>query len=378
MLYFFFFIVLGVAQIWLGYVGIEWHLGELWAIGTLAVAFIFRITLPLTIGTYFGAVDVMGWDWYVGLLIAVPGLLFILPSMVMAALEPIFSNTNEKTVHTQSTPAPRIESSPVAHSRAAPNGIHPRRIIEYRNYKIIGQINGNFRVEEEYFKTEEAARQFIDNFYFDTAKFGIYEAASTRIEYDNKAEEKWMKVQKINADLGVEFLRRLDENPKLDVDELYHNLMADYEKSQNPYEDPSANVALQSAAEISNEAKAEFQKVYELLGETLAADQILEKIKAKFVTQEVEIDADSRLYRFPFDWEQRLQRAEQKGSETGMLLMLEELGYGIDRSGKSVTRPELLETNENGVFYYQTTHQLMTICNSERRFLRQVESGRLA
>jgi len=187
-----------------------------------------------------------------------------------------------------------------------------------------------------------------------------------------------MKVQKINADLGVEFLRRLDENPKLDVDELYHNLMADYEKSQNPYEDPNANVALQSAAEISNEAKAEFQKVYELLGETLAADQILEKIKAKFVTQEVEIDSDSRLYRFPFDWEQRLQRAEQKGSETGMLLMLEELGYGIDRSGKSVTRPELLETNENGVFYYQTTHQLMTICNSERRFLRQVESGRLA
>jgi len=90
LLYFFFFIVLGVAQIWLGYVGIEWHLGELWAIGALAVAFIFRITLPLTIGTYFGAVDVMGWDWYVGLLIAVPGLLFILPSMVMAALEPIF------------------------------------------------------------------------------------------------------------------------------------------------------------------------------------------------------------------------------------------------------------------------------------------------
>lgn len=57
--------------------------------------------------------------------------------------------------------------------------------------------------------------------------------------------------------------------------------------------------------------------------------------------------------------------------------MLEELGYRIDRSDKSVSRPELLETNENGVFYYQTTHQLMTICNSERRFLRQVESGKL-
>ena len=319
----------------------------------------------------------MGWDWYVGLLIAAPGLLFIVPSMVMAALEPIFSNTNEKTVHAQNTPAPKVASPPVAHSRAAPNGIHPRRIIEYRDYKIIGQINGNFRVEEEYFKTEEAARQFIDNFYFDTAKFGIYEAASTRIEYDNKAEEKWREIQEVQSELGVEFLKRLDTDPKLDVDALFDELIADYKKSQNPYDDPSANEALHIAASISEDAKEEFQKVYGLLGDTLNPDQILEKIKSKFVVQEIDVSAETSVYRFPYDWETRLQRAEQKGNETGMLLMLEELGYSVDRSEKRVSRPEILETSETGVFYYQTTHQLMTICNSERRFLSQVELGKL-
>lgn len=377
MLYFLIFIVVGVAQIWLGYIGIEWHLGELWAIGALAIAFIFRVTLPITIGTYFGAVDVMGWDWYVGLIIAAPGLLFVVPSMVMAALEPIFSNTNESTVHTPNTLTTKVSSPPVARSSQAPKGIHPQRIIEYRDYKIIGQINGNFRVEEEYFKSEEAARQFIDNFYFDTAKFGSYEAASTRIEYDNNAEVTWRKIQKVQSELGEEFLKRLDADPRLDVDILFNELIADYDKSQNPYEDPEANASLQMATTISEEAKEEFQKVYELLGDTLTADQILEKIKTKFVIREIEVPAETRLYRFPNDWEERLRRSEQRGSETGMLLMLEELGYGINRSEKRVSRPELLETSESGVFYYQTTHQLMAICNSERKFLNQVEIGRL-
>ena len=288
-----------------------------------------------------------------------------------------FSNTNESPVQNQSTSTPQVSSPQLANSPAAPNGIHPRRIIEYRDYKIIGQINGNFRVEEEYFKTEEAARQFIDNFYFDTSKFPSYEAASTRIEYDNHAEATWSKTQKVQSDLGVEFLRRLDVDPRLDVDALFSELISDYEKSQNPYDKPEANEALHMAAKISEEAKEEFQKVYELLGDTLNPDQILETIKTKFVIQEVEVPAETRLYRFPYDWEKRLQRAEQKGTETGMLLMLEELGYSIDTSEKRVSRPELLETSETGVFYYQTTHQLMTICNSERKFLSQVELGKV-
>ncbi len=86
-----FIIFLGVAavQIYLGFIGIEYHIATWAAWVAIGLMFLGRIMLPLTIGSYFGAVDVWGWEWWQGLLIAAPGLLFIVPALVMAALEPI-------------------------------------------------------------------------------------------------------------------------------------------------------------------------------------------------------------------------------------------------------------------------------------------------
>lgn len=85
------FLLVGLAQIYLGYIGIEYHLGFWAAVAAIAATFMFRFMLPITIGSFFGAVDVLGWPWWGGVLIAAPGLLFIAPAMVMAALEPLFS-----------------------------------------------------------------------------------------------------------------------------------------------------------------------------------------------------------------------------------------------------------------------------------------------
>ena len=46
---------------------------------------------PLTIGTYFGVVDVLGWDWYLGVIIALPGVLFILPGLVTVIFQSLFN-----------------------------------------------------------------------------------------------------------------------------------------------------------------------------------------------------------------------------------------------------------------------------------------------
>ena len=54
--------VFGIVQIWLGFLGIDYHLGNIFAFGALGLAFLLRIMFPLTIGTYFGVVDVLGWD----------------------------------------------------------------------------------------------------------------------------------------------------------------------------------------------------------------------------------------------------------------------------------------------------------------------------
>ena len=75
-------LALGLAQMWFGMTGIEHHLGGLAAGAAVLAAFIFRIMLPLTIGTYFGVVDVMGWPWWAGVLIAALGLVFMVPALV--------------------------------------------------------------------------------------------------------------------------------------------------------------------------------------------------------------------------------------------------------------------------------------------------------
>jgi hypothetical protein len=77
---------IGLAQIVIGYIGIEYHFGSGWAIGVLVLAFVFRFTLPLTIGTFFGALDVFGWPWYGALLITLPGLLFMVPGAIGMAV----------------------------------------------------------------------------------------------------------------------------------------------------------------------------------------------------------------------------------------------------------------------------------------------------
>lgn len=83
------FLAFGIFQVVIGYQGIEYHLGAGWAIAAIVAAFCFRFMLPITIGTYFGVVDVLEWHWFVGLLIAVPGLMFMAPSIALTILAPI-------------------------------------------------------------------------------------------------------------------------------------------------------------------------------------------------------------------------------------------------------------------------------------------------
>ena len=86
-----FILFLGVAivQATIGYIGIEHYFGTIAAVVALGVAFSLRITLPLTIGTFFGALEVLGWPWYLALVVTVPGLLFAAPAMIAAALDSI-------------------------------------------------------------------------------------------------------------------------------------------------------------------------------------------------------------------------------------------------------------------------------------------------
>ena len=76
----------GIAQFIAGYVGLSEHLGTPWAIGIFIASLLFRFTLPITVGAFFGAMDVWGWHWSLAALFAAPGLVFLIPGVVASFL----------------------------------------------------------------------------------------------------------------------------------------------------------------------------------------------------------------------------------------------------------------------------------------------------
>ena len=87
---------IGLAQIVIGYIGIEFHFGSGWAIGAVVLALMFRFSFPLTVGTFFGAMDVFGFSFIVALLITLPGLLLMIPGAIAAGIAGLASSFGSK------------------------------------------------------------------------------------------------------------------------------------------------------------------------------------------------------------------------------------------------------------------------------------------
>jgi hypothetical protein len=86
------FIAVAIIQTAVGYIGIEHHFGTFIAIVVIILAFVFRLMLPLTIGTFLGAMNVWGWPWYGALALAAPGFLFIVPALITSILSTVLQN----------------------------------------------------------------------------------------------------------------------------------------------------------------------------------------------------------------------------------------------------------------------------------------------
>ncbi len=77
----------GILQIVAGYVGIDFHFGAVWSVVVIVAALMFRFTLPITIGAFFGARDVWGLHWGFAALFAAPGLAFLIPGVILSIIE---------------------------------------------------------------------------------------------------------------------------------------------------------------------------------------------------------------------------------------------------------------------------------------------------
>ncbi|MEN8842077.1 MAG: hypothetical protein ABF254_14305 [Octadecabacter sp.] len=75
------FLLFGIFQIVLGFMGLE-HFAGIWGVIGGVAAITFRFMLPLTIGTFMGAYGVFDWPIWVAALVTLPGLLFLVPALL--------------------------------------------------------------------------------------------------------------------------------------------------------------------------------------------------------------------------------------------------------------------------------------------------------
>jgi hypothetical protein len=79
-------IALRMARLVIGAIGLQHELGMAWALIAAACLVLFRFTLPIRIGAFFGVMNLWHWPWYAALVFAAPRLVLVLPGLASTAL----------------------------------------------------------------------------------------------------------------------------------------------------------------------------------------------------------------------------------------------------------------------------------------------------
>jgi hypothetical protein len=70
----------GLVSIWAAYLGLDHWLG-FWGVVIVIACLFFRVSLPLAVGAFLGAMNVWHWHWALALLFAAPGLAYMIPAV---------------------------------------------------------------------------------------------------------------------------------------------------------------------------------------------------------------------------------------------------------------------------------------------------------
>ena len=90
------FLLAGLAQFVLGFMGLEYLFGVWVAVLGIGFAMTLRFVLPLGIGSWFGAIHVLGLPWWLGILAVAPGIIFVVPALFWEfAGDRVFGNRSE-------------------------------------------------------------------------------------------------------------------------------------------------------------------------------------------------------------------------------------------------------------------------------------------
>ena len=75
------FCLAALALCGLAWLGLSDEFGWRWALGGICVCLLMRINLPVLVGLYFYAFNILGWQMPESLAFAAPGLVLLVPSI---------------------------------------------------------------------------------------------------------------------------------------------------------------------------------------------------------------------------------------------------------------------------------------------------------
>jgi hypothetical protein len=79
----------GIFILAVGWEGIDNAAGPAWGWAAFIAAVVFRFTFPITVGAFLAAKNIWEWNWFFALLFAAPGVLFMLPGLIITLLEAV-------------------------------------------------------------------------------------------------------------------------------------------------------------------------------------------------------------------------------------------------------------------------------------------------
>ena len=154
-----------------------------------------------------------------------------------------------------------------------------------------------------------------------------HEDALTVVEYSKVAAKAWQEAQELPLEQQEEFLDKLDLNPKGDAEALLKSVKDAYHATVSPYDNQEANEAFALAKTIGDDVVTEFERVYDLMGDTIQPMEILEKIVTKFYGA---LNAQSV---------SRVDQALLGKDYWSLKSAWERMGYSISSSNQVLTRP---------------------------------------
>lgn len=117
-----------------------------------------------------------------------------------------------------------------------------------------------------------------------------FSKANILIRYDDRAAFAWNELDAVSEALKLKFMRALEADTKQNVNNLKEAILEEHHSVSHPFDTDELNVAHAKAKKLSKACAEEFMRAYNVLGDTISAENLLEKVSKKYEKRQIASD----------------------------------------------------------------------------------------